>query len=206
MDIATLMKKGSGGTVTDLASSQARETPQKEFNVLEQAEQKYPYLKGKGLSFSKGKTSDGRKLEYWPINEKGNSEFPRPKDIPLEKAGVEVFSDDVRPIDILGDYVSHEGVNKDPVLKRLYGQFDQSTDQSRLEGKFKHEQQNFNEKRDFGKWKERSGLPSEFRGYTFKQWKPDADGVIRSKATGKDVYNQNQLQIMNQVREYLGVQ
>ena len=52
----------------------------------------------------------------------------------------------------------------------------------------------FKESRPFEQWKEASGMPGYFRGYTFNQW-DDA----------KSAYTPQQLQLLDQVKQYLKI-
>ena len=46
-------------------------------------------------------------LEFYPPNEKGALDKPRPRELPINKIGVEVYNADVTPLDVLGDVTSH---------------------------------------------------------------------------------------------------
>jgi hypothetical protein len=144
-------------------------------NALDQ----YPILQGLGIGYkySPG-ASEGNMLEFWPAGETGDSSFPRPTSLDINKPSVEVYSDKTRPIDILGDVVSHYLVNTDPVVKKAYQDFRNSIatnpEQSqRLLEQYQYAQQNEGEKRSFGEWVNTSGMPAYFRGYTFDQWPAD---------------------------------
>lgn len=155
-------------------------------NILQQLElqkgafnsalQRYPILKELGLvpKHSPG-AGRGNMLEFWPPGEPGSSDQPRPQDIPHNVPGVEIYSDKVRPIDVLGDVVSHHLVQTDPKIKQYYDKFKSSmTDdqQVMLQRQYQHAVQTEGEARPFDTWLETSGLPAYFRGYAFQQW-PD---------------------------------
>lgn len=162
--------------------------------LLSRAEKEYPYLSRSGLVAVTGKNGGKRKLEYWPAGEPGSASIPRPSGIPLGSAGVEVFDGSVSPKDLLADYVSHEAVNSDPELKRMYSEFAASVPDELMRERYEYHRKNFGEQRGYEAWKERSGMPEYFRGYTFDQW-PNA----------KRMYSPEQLQKLDTVRGYLGI-
>ena len=74
-------------------------------DFLSQAQQEYPYLKNKEIDILYNpKPQEQRYLEFYPPDEPGAPDMPRPKELPMGRVGMEVFRSDVRPIDILGDY------------------------------------------------------------------------------------------------------
>lgn len=167
--------------------------------LFETAQQEYPYLANKDIAFKYSPQQGRGFLEFYSPEETGSPEFPRPKEIPLGKVGVEVFDPKTRPIDILADYVSHHGVEADPYLAQQYQQFIASMtpeQQQRLLEQYQYYQQHpeYKEDRPFEDWKKASGLPGYFRGYTFNQWE-----------NAKDLYTPQQIQALDLVRKYLGV-
>lgn len=143
-------------------------------NVFDQALQQYPILKRAGVSaISSLGQGDGNMLEFWPPGEPGSDDRPRPSGLPANVPGVEIYSDKTRPIDVLGDVVSHHLVKADPKVSDYYQKFQTSlTDEqrSRLQEQYAHAQKNFAEKRPYPEWEAASGLPAYFRGYAFQQW------------------------------------
>lgn len=140
-------------------------------NVYEHALQQYPILRDQGVV---GVQGTGPMMESWPVNEPGAPGRPRPAGIPLDKFGVE-YRDNDRPLDILGDVVSHHMIDKDPVIKKYYENFTASLNddqRQRLQEQYQYAQQNEGETRPYEQWEEKSGLPAYFRGYPFQQW-PD---------------------------------
>jgi hypothetical protein len=167
--------------------------------LLETAQKEYPYLADKDIAFDYAPAKGRGFLEFYSPEETGSPEYPRPQNIPMGKVGVQVFDPKTRPIDILADYVSHYGVENDPFLKSQYQQFQQSftpEQQKVLQDQYAYYQQHpeFKESRPFEQWKEASGMPGFFRGYTFNQWN-DA----------KSAYTPQQLLLLDQVKKYLGV-
>lgn len=168
--------------------------------LLDKAKEEYPYLKDKEFDYVENFTDDkdAGYLEFWQPGDPGDPEgkFVRPEGISMDKVGIEVRRKDTRPIDILGDYVSHYGVDNDKELNRLYTEFDKATPDEMLRTKYKDEQERYGEKRSYEEWKKMSGLPGLFRGYTFNQY---------PKSEINNIYNQEQLRILDQVRDYVGV-
>ena len=157
--------------------------------MFQKAQEKYPYLSGKDISFAYNPQEGDRQLEFYHPEE-----TERPASIPAGKVGIEVFNPQVTPEDILGDYVSHYGVEADPKLKAYYEQFSGLLDPATMQQRYQYHQQNFGEQRPYEEWSRMTGVPEIFRGYTFNQW-PDA----------AQMYTPEQLNVLNQVRSYLGI-
>ena len=167
--------------------------------LFEKAKSEYPYLSDKDIAF-KYSPSEGRGfLEFYPPDEPGSPEYPRPAELPMGKVGLEVYDPKTRPIDILADYVSHYGVEQDPFLAQRYQQFSQSFTPEqiqRLQEQYQYYQQHpeYRESRPYEEWLRASGMPGYFRGYTFNQWE-DA----------KSAYTPAQIELLDQIRKYLNV-
>jgi len=97
----------------------------KEPNRYEKALEMYPKLSSVPISYKESLTdkTDVPYLEFWPQKEEGSPDRPRPKDIDINKLGVEVYKPTTRPEDVAGDIVSHHMVNTDPTLKKIYSDF-----------------------------------------------------------------------------------
>jgi len=167
--------------------------------MFESAKKEYPYLADKDIAFDYAPGQGRGFLEFYSPEETGSPEYPRPKNIPLGRVGVQVFDPKTRPIDILADYVSHYGVENDPYLSERYQQFQQSftpEQQQRLQEQYAYYQQHpeYKESRPYEEWLKASGMPGYFRGYTFNQW-DDA----------KDMYTPEQLKTLDAVRSYLRI-
>jgi len=177
----------------------------KEPNRYEKALKMYPKLSSVPIAYKESLTdkTDVPFLEFWPQKEEGSKDRPRPKDIDINKLGVEVYKPTTRPEDVAGDIVSHHMVNTDPTLKKIYSDFEKSLDDNQkkdLKRQYADEvirmkQEDPKERTPtYKEWYERSGLPSYFRGYTFGQWKPQEI---------KEAYRPDQLQLLDKVNEYL---
>lgn len=164
--------------------------------VFDKASAEYPVLKSLGIGYTQSPGRSGAMLEFWPSDEPGSPDMPRPKSLPLGKPGVEVYSNKVRPIDIMGDVASHHMVNSDPVVSRTYQAFAKSLEpwqEQNLRNQYEYAKKNEGERRSYADWKERSGLPAYFRGYAFQQWGDQA----------AQYYTPQQLQLLDAMMGYL---
>lgn len=164
--------------------------------VFDKASAEYPILKSMGLGYTQSPVRSDAMLEFWPPGEPGAPDMPRPRTLPLGQPGIEVYSDKVRPIDIMGDVASHYMVTSDPVVARTYKAFTNSLQpwqEQNLRGQYEYARKNEGERRSYSDWKERSGVPAYFRGYAFQQWGDDAS----------QFYTPEQLQILDAMMGYL---
>lgn len=164
-------------------------------DVFQKAMKEYPILNRMDLMYKNNPGAGNGMLEFWPPDESGTPQYPRPVDFPMGKAGVEVYDQNTRPIDILGDVVSHQLVQTDPTIKQHYEEFQQSMtpdQQSRLREQYQYAQQNEGEKRPFDQWSKLSGVPAYFRGYPFQQWD-----------NPQELYTPEQMKKFDAMMEYL---
>ena len=151
--------------------------------LLEAAKKEYPILDQYDIGYKYSPKQDIEKyggLEFFPADEPGSPERPRPKEFPMGKIGVEVYDPKTRPIDMLGDITSHYLIYEDPEVKQYYDQFQNSLNigqYDRLRNQYQFAKQNFGEKRPYEQWYETSGLPGYFRGYAFQQWPEDFNEI-----------------------------
>jgi hypothetical protein len=167
-------------------------------SLLDQARQQYPILNKEEIQYkvSPGR-SDSNMLESWPPDEPGDENYKRPGEFPLDKFGIEVFSEKTRPIDILADVVSHRLINTDPKIKEFYSDFKNSItphQEEILRDQYEHAKEHEGEKRPYEQWKEMTGLPAFFRGYPFQQWPDDFN---------KRAYTPEQLKKLDAMMDYL---
>ena len=167
---------------------------------LEKAKELYPYLKDKDFDYTEQLTDDEKAgfLEFWEPGDEGppDGSVKRPEGIGIDRMGIEVRNDKTRPIDILGDYVSHEAVKSDPKLKDIYDRYLSTLTEEQLRTKYEYEKKNYGENRPFEQWAERSGKPGMFRGYTFNQF---------SEKEIEEAYTPEQLDILDEAKEYLNI-
>lgn len=149
-------------------------------DVFEQAIEMYPILKDLGIEYKiSPNPEEKRMLEFYPPNERGAVDKPRPRELPVNKLGVEIFNEDVTPLDVLGDVTSHWLIYNDPQYKKYYDDFVQSMSpeqKQRLRGQYEHYVSK-GEKRPYEQWEQMTGLPAYFRGYPFKQWPDDFNRI-----------------------------
>lgn len=169
--------------------------------AVKAAADNYPIIKKAGAVAavrSSKMAGDDRKIEFWPPGEKGTKEHPRPKGLPLNRPGVELFGKNVKPSDVAADIVSHYLVHTDPALKAEYGNFVRSfatpEAQARLRKDYEWAQKNEGEKRPFTKWAAETRIPAYFRGYVFQQWPESAY---------KEMYSPEQLDQLQQMSRYI---
>ena len=172
----------------------------KEYERLNEAKRRYPYLQDKDFDYVENLTDDKKKgyLEFWEPGDEGppDGSVKRPEGIAIDRMGIEVRNPDTRPIDILGDYASHEGIYSDPKLKDIYDRYVSTLTDEQLQTKYEYEKKNYGEDRPFEQWAERSGKPGMFRGYTFDQF---------SEEEINEAYTDEQKSILDEARKYLGV-
>ena len=114
--------------------------------------------------------------------------------------GIELLNEKTRPIDILGDVVSHHLVNIDPTFKRYYHAFEQSLtegQQQQLNSQYQHarlpsDMGGEGETRPYQDWYKQTGLPAYFRGYAFQQWE-----------NPQDLYTPSQLKMFDEMMTHL---
>jgi hypothetical protein len=167
--------------------------------LLEQARKEYPILKDLDIGYKYSPGAGKGFLEYYPPDEVGSPEYPRPKDLPMGKPGIEIFDPKTRPIDVLGDIASHYMIYNDPKMIDYYQQFGKSLSpeqQEFMQNKYLFEKEQYGENRPYEQWYETSGLPGYFRAYPFSQWSPE--DIQRS-------YSPEQIQLLDMVKQYLGV-
>lgn len=160
--------------------------------VFDRAMSQYPILQAIGLS---GVSSPGKSdayLEFWPPDEPGSGDYMRPSSIPIGAPGVEIYREDTRPIDVLGDVASHYLVNNDPIVERAYNVFQNSLEPWQ-EQNLRAQYEESGDRRPYKEWREISGLPAYFRGWTFDQWGENSD----------QYYTPQQLQVLGMVKSYL---
>lgn len=174
--------------------------PKQEFERLSEAKRQFPYLQNKDFDYVENLTDDKKAgyLEFWEPGDEGppDGSVKRPEGIGIDRMGIEVRNPNTRPIDILGDYVSHEAVYSDPKLKDIYDRYTSTLTDEQLKVKYEYEKKNYGEDRPFEQWAERSGKPGMFRGYTFDQFSEDEI---------KEAYTEEQLKILDEARDYLGI-
>lgn len=168
-------------------------------DLVAQAAAAYPPLRGLDIaSVTTPDQQDERALEFWPPGEEGDTAHPRPSQLPIDRIGVQLLRNGLKPKDIAADVVSHYLVNNDPALQPLYQQFaatfNEPGPRQRLERDYDYARKNEGETRPFDVWAERTRIPAYFRGYVFQQWPDDFNAVA---------FTPQQKQILDQASSYL---
>ena len=193
-----LSKSALTGTLADIFPIKSGAA--KPMSVFDQALQQYPVIGKAGVTGVINPKENAGYLEFYPPGETGTKDAPRPKMLPLDKPGIEIYSNKTTPLDVLGDVTSHYLVHTDPVVKQYYQNFVQSLDARQhqlLQQQYQYAQKNENETRPFQQWLEISGLPGYFRGYPFKQWPEDFN---------KQAYTQEQRAMLDDMMKYLSTE
>lgn len=167
---------GDPGALSGAAPDATPPTP----NLLDQARAQYPILKDQDYGYTENFRPNAGFLEHWDPGDPGQAPTSdtdlsalRPKDLPMDKHGLEIRDPTTRPIDILGDIASHHLINTDPVVKKAYDDLQGSItpqQQGMLQDQYAYAQKNEGETGSYDDWKQRAGMPGFFRGYTFQQW------------------------------------
>jgi hypothetical protein len=162
---------------------------------MSQAAQEFPILRDLSVGYKESFGKGQGYLEFWPADETGTSDAPRPQEFPMGTVGVEVYDPKTRPIDIMGDVASHHLIQTDPYVKKAYEVFETSLtgdQRARLQDQYEYARRNEGERRPFNEWYEHSGLPGYFRGYAFDQWENAAE-----------LYTPDQRQLFDNMMDYL---
>jgi hypothetical protein len=174
-------------------------------NVVDQAVAKYPKLKSlnpAGL-MSTDTEDNGNMLEHWSPGDMGTSKRPRPKELPTDRVGIQVFNSKTTPDDVAGDIVSHRLVNTDPKISGTYKQFKESLTPKQkefLRGDYDWEVKETKKSGSdapppFNEWLDRVGAPAALRGYAFNQY-----DARTQKGFG---YTDEQKGYLNKIKNYV---
>lgn len=108
--------------------------------LLETAQKEYPYLSNKSIAYKYTPSKDFRQLEFYH-----GEDLPDWAKSAGKQTAIETFNPSARPIDILGDYVSHYAVKQDPQLMSLYQQFSQNVPKQTYQKRLNETIQNLQE-------------------------------------------------------------
>lgn len=165
--------------------------------IWEKAKTQYPILSKVPMDFKyqpEGVKAGSNMMESYPAGE-----TERPANFPLNRYGLAVFSPQTKPEDILGDVVSHYMVSSDPHVQQAYQKFQalsQTPQAQAILQNLYQEAKTQGETRPYEQWLPMSGLPNYFRGYVVNQWAPEE--IAKS-------YTPEQRQILDQVKQYIGM-
>jgi len=121
--------------------------------------QKYPLLKKyiNNFAFKYTPRGPGSHLETFPPGETGTAQYPRPKEFPNDRYGIDIYDSEISPEGVMGDAMIHGLRRLDPHLDTLYTQFqnielNDPRQYAKLIRDYKHAQLNEGERRDFMTW------------------------------------------------------
>lgn len=160
------------------------------------AQEMYPYLKNYDVPTIVNPQKNRGWAETYAPDEPGAPEYPRPQGLPMGKLGLEIYRKDMRPIDYLGEVVSHHAVDTDPKVKKVYGDFAKTMNHAMTVPQYLYARKNFGENRPYNQWYTASGLPGYVRGQTFNQWQG---------ADGQRMYTGQQLEMLRGLQKLLGI-
>jgi hypothetical protein len=184
-----------------LGFSAAPQQPQ--VNLLDQAKDMYPKLKGLDYDYIESKPTskdDFRKLEHWQPGDMGDDKFKRPGGVSKDKHAIEVLDPSVTPVDIAGDIVSHSLVNDKeghPELYNLNKQFEETLKTPEAKAslrEFYREGYERGDHREYRDWYNQTGKAQYLRGYLFKQF-PESEIPKH--------YSKKQMKILDNMDRYL---
>lgn len=194
-------RRADGGDISQ--DTTATDSPPPKMNLLDQAKSQYPVLKDLDYGYVENFKPNAGFLEHWNPGDEGaeptsptSLDALRPKEIPLDKHGLEIRDPSTRPIDVLGDIASHHLVNSDPVVKQTYQNLQDSitpAQNARLYDQYGYARMNEGENGSYDDWKQRAGMPGVLRGYTFQQW---------PKEFNDEFYTPEQMKSLDQLMDY----
>src|SRR6478736_4433619 len=89
-------------------------------SLFERTKQQFPVLRNLGVGYTDSPGQSGDMLEFWPPDETGDPSYPRPAALPMGQPGIQNFSPDTQPADVMGDVASHYMRDFDPRVKATY--------------------------------------------------------------------------------------
>jgi hypothetical protein len=173
-------------------------------------------------------------LETWQRGDAGGPHYPRPPGFPLNRAGIQIQDpfgaiqdgdgppNPVSQKDVLADYVGHAAVQPttpeykldpknpeyNPYLGKLYQHYASLVNPQELASRVQeHRSGGGADGMTDEQIAQLQAIPEEFRGYTFDQWPPEA---LKQAQTEEgfghgQVFSPEQIQILDQIRQYLGI-
>lgn len=132
---------------------------------------------------------EGYVLETWPKGETGGSDYPRPRELPMERVGIELYGDRASPLDVAADllhvdpfanYTREEllsNLSPEQIATLKYGSLDYA---SSLDQGEQRAMQN--------------AIDSAMRGYVFHQWPASANAEMR--------YDPRQMALLDLLQKY----
>ena len=149
---------------------------QEQLNKLNaDAQSKYQSMKNidYNIAYSGPKGRGNALLEAWQAGDEGESKWPRSKQLPVSKAGVEVFSNNVTANDLAADVGSH----LDPIQRKYKAGLGSSLTPEQVD-KLKHGSLDYsdsiNKHHMTKKQAMTNAVSSLYRGAVYNQWPEEA--------------------------------
>lgn len=160
--------------------------------LLASAGKQYPFIKQYSPVVTQGH-GNGDYAETWPIGEPGDPRAPRPKNIPMDRTGVEVM----RPSEFHPSDLAAEFLHVDPfangsrnILQRLLSPGQQRT--------LKHSAGDYQDSLNQGTTTDKAmsnAVDSAMRGYTVGQWPAEANAQMH--------YTPEQMDVLQHLQQYM---
>jgi hypothetical protein len=162
--------------------------------LLQMAEQKYPFINQYNPIVSMSPNAGGGDYaETWRINDMGDRSRPRPKAIPPNRIGVEVY----RPNDFGPTDLAAEFLHVDPYANATRAALLKSLSPQQI-ATLKHAAGDYADTLKMGGTEQKAienSVDSAMRGYTVGQWPADANAEMR--------YTPQQLQMLDALKRYM---
>lgn len=158
-------------------------------DLATQAAQTYGFVRKNNPVVITTPQSDRGYAETWHPGDKGDEKYPRPKEIPLDRNGVQIF----RPDKFSADDLAGEMLHVDPKAQQASDAFAKSLTSAQLAQVKEtpdYQQENTDESA-----KLRSGVDSVIRGYVVGQWP--------QKALNEFGFTSEQKKILDDLKQYM---
>lgn len=182
------------GSVTAQA---APAQPDYSATLLQQASQKYPFVKKYNPVVMQSQAPQGPYqndyAETWLPNDAGTSDYARPKNIPINGYGVNIY----RPDKFGPDDLAAEFLHADPLANQTRASLLQSFSASQIEN-LKRQSLDYSDTIKGGEGEQKAmqnATDSALRGYTVGQWPDETNASMN--------YTPYQMQMLNKLKSYM---
>jgi hypothetical protein len=159
--------------------------------TLRDAVKQYPFIDQYNPLISVG-SGEGY-AETWPADEAGDASYPRPKEFPMGRVGVQVF----KPEKFTASDLAAEFLHVDPKANAARDALRKSMTPEQLQ-RLKRESADYSESIRMGQPEDRAvqnAIDSALRGYTTDQWPKEANEKMG--------YSAKQRQILDGLKRYM---
>lgn len=161
-------------------------------SILADATKQYPFISQYNPIVTVGQGNDAY-AETWAADEPGDQSYPRPKDIPLGRFGVQVFKPEAfRPADLAAEFL-----HVDPIANETRDRLLKSMTPAQIQ-KLKQASNDYAESIKLKLGEQRAiqnAVDSALRGYTTGQWPDEANAQMQ--------YTPAQKQMLDGLRGYM---